>query len=206
MVLEQTRLSVITYSSAFGPYPHSILSVCETDLNDGLETDGLYFLASSFYREFGGGVRNNLSTIAIHETAHQWWYGAIGNNQAVEPWLDEALATYSEHIFFENNYPDYLTWWWNFRVYSHSAAGWVDSRVYDSSSFSTYVNAVYFNGALFLQELRDRIGDQVFDEFLRDYYARNNGRIATANDFFDILGLHTSVDTSDLVKKYFFYR
>ena len=93
MVLELTRLSVITYSSEFDPYPHAALSVCETDLNDGLETDGLYFLASSFYQSFDGSVRNNLSTIAVHETAPQWWYGAVANNQAVEPWLDEAMDT-----------------------------------------------------------------------------------------------------------------
>ena len=206
MVLELTRMSVNTYSTEFGPYPHTILSVCETDLNDGLETDGLYFLASSFYQSFNGSVKNNLSTIAVHETAHQWWYGAVANNQADEPWLDEAMATYSEHVFYEDNYPDLISWWWNFRVYSKGASGWVDSRVYDTSNFSAYVEAVYFNGARFLQSLRDRIGDKAFFEFLRDYYARNNGRIATANDFFAVLDLHTSTDTSDLVKLYFQYR
>ncbi|MCX6082760.1 MAG: M1 family aminopeptidase [Chloroflexi bacterium] len=206
MVLELTRMSVNTYSFEFGPYPHLALSVCETDLNDGLETDGLYFLASSFYQSFDGSVRNNLSTIAVHETAHQWWYGAVASNQAVEPWLDEAMATYSEHVFYEDNYPDLLTWWWNFRVDSHGPSGWVDSRVYDTSNFRAYVNAVYFNGARFIQSLRDRLGDQVFYAFIRDYYSRNNGRIATANDFFAILDLHTSIDTTDLVNTFFYYR
>ena len=206
MVLELTRMSVNTYSAEFGPYPHNALTVCETDLNDGLETDGLYFLARSFYRAYDGTVRNNLSVIAVHETAHQWWYGSVASNQATEPWLDEAMCTYSEHIFFEDNYPDLVNWWWNFRVYSHGTSGWVDSRVYDTTSFSAYVNAVYFNGARFIQSLRDRIGDEAFFAFLRDYFARNNGRIATANDFFAILDQHTSVDYSDLLKTFFHYR
>ena len=205
-VLELTRLSVNTYSTEFGPYPHSALTVCETDLNDGLETDGLYFLARNFYRAYDGSVRNNLSVIAIHETAHQWWYGAVASNQATEPWLDEAMCTYSEHVFFEDNYPDLVNWWWNFRVYYYGATGWVDSRVYDTASFRAYVNAVYFNGARFFQALRDRIGDEAFFAFLRDYYARNNGRIATAYDFFAILDLHTSADYSDLIKTFFRYR
>ena len=205
-VLDMTRLAVLTYSNEFGPYPHQILTVCETDLNDGLETDGLYFLASSFYHSYDGTVRNNLSTIAVHETAHQWWYGAVANNQATEPWLDEAMATYTEHIFYEDNYPDLVNWWWAFRVDSHNPSGWVDSRVYDTSTFSGYVNAVYFDGAHFLQNLRDRIGDKVFFAFLRDYYERENGRIASANDFFSILDLHSNKDISDLVKKYFYYR
>jgi aminopeptidase N len=206
MVLELTRMSVNTYSAEFGPYPHAALSVCETDLNDGLETDGLYFLASNFYRGFDGSVKNNLSIIAVHETAHQWWYGVVANNQAEEPWLDEALSTYSEHVFYEDNYPDLISWWWNFRIYSQEATGWVDTRIYDTSSFRAYVNAVYFNGAHFLQSLRDRIGDRAFFAFLRDYYARNNGRIASAYDFFAILDLHTSVDISDLVQQFFQYR
>lgn len=206
MVLELTRMAVNTYSTEFGPYPHSIITVCETDLNDGLETDGLYFLASSFYQTYDGTVRNNLSAIAVHETAHQWWYGAVADNQATEPWLDEAMATYSEHVFYEDNYPDLLKWWWNFRIYSKGATGWVDSRIYDTKSFQAYVSAVYFNGAEFIQALRDRVGDKVFFEFIRDYFARNNGRIATANDFFAVLDLHTSVDISDLVKTYFYYR
>ena len=205
-VLDMTRLALLTYTNEFGPYPHQMLTVCETDLNDGLETDGLYFLASSFYRAYDGTVRNNLSTIAVHETAHQWWYGAVANNQATEPWLDEAMATYSEHVFYEDNYPNLVTWWWAFRVDSKNPSGWVDSRIYDTSTFSQYVNAVYFDGAHFLQALRDRIGDKIYFAFLRDYFARENGRISSANDFFSILDLHTNTDISDLIKKYFYYR
>jgi len=206
MVLELTRMSVNTYSTEFGPYPHSALTVCETDLNDGLETDGLYFLSRNFYQSYDGTVRNNLSVIAVHETAHQWWYGAVANDQANEPWLDEAMATYSEHVFYEDNYPELLNWWWNFRIYFYGATGWVDSRVYDTGSFRAYVNAVYFNGARFLQALRDRIGDQAFYTFLRDYYARENGRISSASDFFAILDLNTSADYSDLLRAFFYYQ
>jgi len=206
MVLELTRMSILTYSAEFGPYPHTALTVCETDLNDGLETDGLYFLARSFYRSYDGTVRNNLSVIAVHETAHQWWYGGVASDQALEPWLDEALSAYSEHVFFEDNYPDLLNWWWNFRIYSHSPSGYVDSRLYNNDNFRGYVNAVYFRGAEFLHDLRTRIGDEAFFAFLRDYYARNQGQIVNANDFFGLLNQHTSADYSDLLKTYFYYR
>lgn len=206
MVLELTRLAVNTYSASFGPYVHSSLTAVETDLNDGLESDGLYFLARSFYRAYDGTVRNNLSVIAVHETAHQWWYGAVANNQATEPWLDEAMATYSEHVFYENNYPALVNWWWNFRVNFYNPSGWVDSRVYDTGTFRAYVNAVYFNGANFLDSLRLRIGDAAFFAFLQDYYARERGSISSAGAFFYVLDQHTNIDYSDLVKAYFYYR
>lgn len=206
MVQQLTMMAVNTYSSAFGPYVHGALSVVETDLNDGLETDGLYFLARSFYRSYDGTAHNNLGVIAVHETAHQWWYGAVANNQATEPWLDEALATYSEHVFYETNYPSLVNWWWNFRVNYYNPSGYVDSRVYDTGSFRSYVNAVYFNGANFLDALRLRIGDAAFFAFLQDYYARERGGISSAGAFFYILDQHATADYSDLVRTYFRYR
>ncbi len=205
MTLELTRMAVETYSAAFGPYPHTSLSVVETDLNDGLETDGLYFLARSFYSAYDGTVRNNLSVIAVHETAHQWWYGSVASDQAIEPWLDEALCAYSEHVFYETNYPDLVNWWWAWRV-NGRASGWVDARIYDTASFRGYVNAVYFNGAVFLQSLRDRTGDEAFFAFLRDYYATNQGRLANSADFFAALDRHTDADYSDLIRNFFYYR
>jgi hypothetical protein len=206
MALEMTRLAVNTYSTSFGPYVHSALTVVETDLNDGLETDGLYFLARNFYRAYDGSVQNNLSVIAVHETAHQWWYGAVANNQATEPWLDEAMATYSEHVFYETNYPGLVNWWWNFRVNSKNPTGSVDLRVYDTGTFQAYVGAVYFQGANFFDALRLRIGDADFFAFLRDYYARERGSISSAAAFFAILDGHTNVDYSDLLTTYFYYR
>ncbi len=205
-VLEMTRQAVLTYSSVYGPYPHSALSVVETDLNDGLEADGLYFLAANFYNAFDGTVRNNLTVIAVHETAHQWWYGGVANDQALEPWLDESLCTYSERIFYEYNYPGALNWWWNFRIYYYNPTGYVDWRIYDTGAFRPYVNAVYFQGAKFLEGLRSRMGDAAFLAFLQDYYARNRGRIATSADFFAVLAEHTSADYSDLIRAYFTYR
>lgn len=204
--LEMTRQAVITFSSVYGPYPHASLSVVETDLSDGLEADGLYFLASNFYRAFDGTMRNNLTAIAVHETAHQWWYGGVANDQALEPWLDEALCTYSERIFYEHNYPGSINWWWNFRIYYHNPTGYVDWSIYDTGAFRPYVNAVYFQGAKFLEGLRSRIGDAAFYAFIRDYYARNRGRIADSNDFFAILDEHALDDYSDLIRAYFTYR
>ena len=31
-----------------------------------------------------------------HETAHQWFYSLVGNDQARDPWIDEGLATWAE--------------------------------------------------------------------------------------------------------------
>lgn len=33
----------------------------------------------------------------VHELAHQWWYGVIGNNEYADPWLDESFAVYASN-------------------------------------------------------------------------------------------------------------
>ena len=42
-----------------------------------------------------------MDPLITHEVAHQWWYNVVGNNVIDDPWLDEALATYSYVIYLE---------------------------------------------------------------------------------------------------------
>jgi hypothetical protein len=191
------------YEAKFGPYPYQSLSIVETDVADGQEYDGLVFLASRFYSDYNGKAKSNLFTIGTHEIAHQWWFGLVGDDQATEPWLDEAMAVYSERIFYEYNYPGYGDWWWNFRVNYFGPSGYVDSSVYSFSTFRAYVNAVYLNGAKFLEDLRMRIGDEAFFAFLKDYASTYAHGHVTTYDFFAMVRQHTDRDFSDIEQAYF---
>jgi len=202
-VLRMATQSLGLYSAKFAPYSYPSLSVVETEMSDGQEYDGLVFLAEKFYAEYNGTARSNLIDIGTHEIAHQWWFGLVGSDQAVEPWLDEAMATYSEEIFYEYNYPTYGNWWWSFRVNYFSPTGYVDQSIYNFGIFRPYVNAVYLNGANFLGELRMRVGDDVFFAFLKDYAAHFSHGHAAAADFFAILREHTNTNFSDIVRRYF---
>jgi aminopeptidase N len=118
-------------------------------------------------------------------------------------WLDEALATYSERIYYETLYPDRVSWWWIYRIDYYNPQGFVDTPIYDGQGFRPYTNAAYFRGAHFLEDLRVRIGDEAFFAFIQDYLAQGKGKIVTADDFFRILKTHTTTDYSDLVRQYF---
>ncbi len=192
------------YSDRYGPYPHRTLAVVMGDFNDGMEFSGFFYLSRDFYNLYDGTEGNYLIDVAAHETAHQWWFEQVANDQAMQPWLDEALATYSEHIFYEAVSPSTIKqWWWLYRVDVYDPQGWVDIPIYAGGGFQTYTNAVYFRGAHFLDDLRGRIGDDAFFGFLQDYLKQENGKIATSADFFAILGQHTTTDFSDIVRQYF---
>lgn len=195
------------YSQSFGaPYPHKTLSIVMGDFNDGMEFSGLFFMSRGAYNLYDGTVQNLLTTVSVHETSHQWWFEQVADDQALQPWLDEAMAAYSEHIFYETLYPESISWWWAYwypRVQGTDALNWVDISIYDAGGFIPYTNTVYLRGAHFLDDLRARIGDEAFFAFLKDYLKQENGKIATSADFFRILRLHTQVDFSDLIKQYF---
>jgi aminopeptidase N len=137
--LQTTVEALELYSQLFGPYPHDTLAVVEADFYDGMEYDGLYFLSRAFYNLHKGEPGDYLVAIAAHETAHQWWYGLIGNDQANEPWLDEALCTYTERLYYEHYYPEAVDWWWQYRIKYYHPSGWVDTSVYNQQgAFQTY--------------------------------------------------------------------
>lgn len=201
-VLQQVAKAIVTYSNLFGPYPTPSLAIVEAEYDDGLEHTGLFFLSQDFYAKYDGTVLNNLIDIGVHETAHQWWFSLVGNDQALEPWLDEAMATYSERLFYEENYPA-VTAWWAFRVDRYHPTGWVDTDIYHGGSYRTYTNAVYLRGARFLEALRLRVGDVVFFAFLKDYAGQMAGKRASAADFFRILRQHTPMDISGIISSFF---
>ena len=202
-ILNAAVRAVGIFEAKFGPYPYGSLSVVQADLNDGQEYDGLVYLATAFYNQYDGSARSNLVAIGVHEIAHQWWFGLVGSDQAMEPWLDEAMCVYSEAIFYKFIYPNSLDWWWNFRVNWFGPSGYVDTNIYEPPTFRAYVNASYLNGANFIEALNYRMGDDDFFRFLQDYASRYGRGRATAYDFFAIARQNTTEDISDLIAAYF---
>jgi aminopeptidase N len=198
-----SKQAIEVFSERFGPYPHKTLSLVVADFMDSMEFSALYFNSRYFYDQFDGSPQNYLTFVSVHETAHQWWFEGVANDQALEPWLDEALATYSEEIFYETKYPDLVPWWWSYRINFFEPSGYIDIPVYQGQNDDNYKRIVYFNGTHFLRDLRARIGDEAFYAFLKDYYTQEKGQIANREDFFRILDAHTDMNYSDIVRGYF---
>lgn len=201
--LDYTVQAVNYFSKQFKIEPHSSLSIVQSDFPDGMEFDGLYFLSERFYYGFDGSPRSYLALIAVHETAHQWWYARVGSDQAQDPWLDEALATYSELLFYENLNPDLAKWWWGFRVDPYAPAGSLDATIYDFSQFLPYRNQIYLRGAQMLNALRLSMGDADFFGALQTYAVRFDGKVASRQDFFDVFQQATKIDLSPVLTEFF---
>ena len=202
-LLRTTAEALQVYSQLFGPYRHRTITAVQGDFNDGMEFSAFYFISRDYFNLYDNTPKNYLVIIGAHETAHQWWFESVANNQALEPWLDEALATYSEKLYYESVHPDQVKWWRDYRYFEFKNPGFVDTAIYDGGGQRPYWDKVYLTGAQFLEDLRQRVGDEIFLPFLKDYYTRFNGKRATTADFFQVLREHTAADISDLMTKYF---
>src|SRR5215216_5918330 len=202
-MLQTTADALQTFSELLGPYRHKTMTAVQGDFNDGMEYSGLYFISRDYFNLYDGTPKNYLVLIAAHETAHQWWFDSVADDQALEPWLDEALATYSEHIYYETKYPELVDWWWGYRYFEFQQAGYVDTSIYDGGGQRPYWDKVYLTGARFLEALRKKVGDEVFFAFLTDFYTQYAGKRATGADFFRVFHETTAADITDLLTQYF---
>jgi hypothetical protein len=191
------------YQQLFGDNHRDYLSIVEAEMHDGLETDGMFLLSDWYFASADETLQNYFSLLVVHETAHQWFFGSIHNDQALEPWLDESLATYAELLFLENDHPDLVTWWWDFRVDTYAPSGYINTSIYDFSEERPYINAVYLQGAKCLQTIRDKIGDEAFFDVLMAYSQMKEHDIRTAEDFFSILDTYAEGMKETLKGLYF---
>ncbi len=192
------------YSQKFGPYPHKTLSIVQGDFSDSMEYSALFFHSKNFYDLHDGTDKSYLVFVAAHETAHQWWFERVGSDQFREPWLDEALATYSERLYYEATNPPVITEIWSYaRIDQYKPEGFIDYPVTGFPGYVAYETGAYKRGAMFLHALRERIGDEAFFAFLAEYASEMDGKRATSADFFRILRNNTRVNFSDITSQYF---
>lgn len=75
------------YSKQYGDYPWPSYSVA-------VMTDVTGYFGTAYPAL---GILGDSSIVLVpHETAHQWFYSVVGNDQARDPWLSEGLATWAQ--------------------------------------------------------------------------------------------------------------
>ncbi|WP_432662200.1 M1 family metallopeptidase [Wukongibacter baidiensis] len=199
--------SIKTFNKVFGEYPYREYSVVQTSFPSGMEYPGIVFIGSQYYDKGSIGF---LEVVIVHETAHQWWYGIVGNDQIDEAWLDESFASYSEVIYMMENYGENKGEAYhesqNEDGYFRTVDSLKDKTVLKSlnnfKSWNDYGKLVYTKGAIFLDDIKDRYGKEKFYKILEIYYNRYKFKIATTEDFLAVCEEVTGKELDDYFDKW----
>jgi hypothetical protein len=191
------------YVDRLGPYPYPNLgiAVASKQAHNAQEHPCLVFLRSDML----AGSRTNLRILTAHELAHQWFYGMVGNDQLHDPWLDEALVVAVSLDFFRQHYPDeYADLWESWGDFRNNTP--VNRSIYDFPDGTTYFDVVYRQGATFLRELSEAMGETAYWQGLQSYFQAQRFRLARPQDFFRAMrAAAPDVDLLPLYRRYFDY-
>ncbi|MGL4912847.1 MAG: M1 family aminopeptidase, partial [Romboutsia sp.] len=196
------KSSIDIFSNLFGDYPYNYYSVVASDFFiGGMEYPMLVMIDKNFYNEENKFL---LEYVIAHETAHQWWYSVIGNNEIEEPWLDEALTEYSTILYFENKYgkemADKLLKTMEIQTKNYRCSD-IFKATTDYKDSTDYSLSVYTKGAVIFNEIRNQAGDKVFFDTLQEYYNKYQFKNVNGSQFIE-LWKSKGVDIEKIIKEY----
>jgi len=155
------------FTDKVGAYPHDQFTVAETPAGVGMESPGLVWIDSTL-------AQSRFAYIVVHEVSHQWFYSTVGNNQATEPFVDEALGDFLTRDLLGS-----------FRN-SDCAEARLDRSVYNYTG-RCYNEVIYVQGGLYLRDYKAEVGDNSFWAGINDFYRERKFGIASIRSLLDHL-------------------
>jgi hypothetical protein len=142
------------YEAWIGEYPWPTFNVAESAGGYAMESPGLIWMPMEKFTDA------DVVYITAHETGHQWFYGAVGNDQATDMFADEAMTDFISRRLV------------NRLRSSYCADDRFDKTLYQYSG-ACYFEVIYVQGSRFIDQIRKRVGDGPFWAAVRQYYADN---------------------------------
>src|SRR5262245_17254130 len=198
--------AINAYEKSFGAYPYSLLQVVELPLAAGysnIQFPGMVVVAQAYFidfdapeaarlpgvlREQAAIIKSSVEFTIAHGVAQQWWGEAVGRDSERAPYLDEALANFSAAYYHEAVYGKKLG---DLIIDQHLRGAYqayrmlggvdveAEKPIKDFRNSLQYTAIVQAKGGLLFVALRKELGDERFFDALRQYYSKNNTRVAT---------------------------
>ncbi|WP_327353658.1 M1 family metallopeptidase [Streptomyces sp. NBC_01304] len=177
------------FGKEFGRYPYGEIDLVMTPEfgGNGMEYPGLVLLATT-----------EEESAIVHEVAHQWWYGIVGNDEYSSPWLDEGFTQYAMYRFngderrgcwSDVNWPDART------ALTNSMAYWSNHR-------DEFMFILYDAGSCALADLERTLGPDAMTKLLKRYAHDHWYGISTTADFKKAAQSMTDKDLTSFWKKH----
>jgi aminopeptidase N len=212
LALQFSMTTVRHFGRHFGGYPYTEYDVVSTPMQAlGMEYPGIVGIALVLYdpeaEVSGAPSRVMLESTVVHETGHQWFYNLVGSDQVDEPWLDEALVQYATGLYYvevrgEDAAEQYRNYsWYGYWGRADQAEIPIGMPVGDYAE-GEYGPIVYGRGPIFVMTLAEEMGQETFDEFLREYTESHRWGIGTGDEFKQLAESHCQRDLTALFEEW----
>lgn len=208
------------FNKKFGKYPYPSFSIVQSDLIGGMEYPNLIMIDWTQYSNISlgntlnswltGRLKGDFEEVIVHELAHQWWYGIVGNDEFREAWIDEPLTQYStflylKHTYNKSIYDRYISLLRiNFKSYNkatkHKAA--LDRPLDKFKNEQEYNVLIYNKGTLMFKALNDSLGDTKFYSLLNDVYNNYKFKNITGDELIKLTSKVAGKDMSSFYDKW----
>lgn len=154
--------SLAYYGNQFGRYPYQEYDVVKTGgFFGGMEYPSIVFIQDEYFSR----TDQVADAIVAHETAHQWFYGLVGNDEVREAWVDESLTDYATMAYLQSVDPARARGYIQLRLAQSKTAETYAAkglRVWQSveqfPTWKSYTELVYGRGAAMWWALREGWG------------------------------------------------
>jgi aminopeptidase N len=185
------------WSQTFGPYPFDVVGAIAD--NATYNGQALGFSLETQTKPVYSAVRNS-STIA-HELAHQWFGDSVSVASWNDIWLNEGFASFAqylwgEHLGTQSGHDAFMN------AYDDHAArsSFWKLIVADPGRDTMFDSAVYDRGAMTLQALREKIGDDTFFTLLRTWAATHRYGNGTTAQFIALAERSSGLDLTSFFR------
>jgi V8-like Glu-specific endopeptidase len=166
------------YSEWIGDYPYTTASVVQGGSNE--TSGGMEYPTITLITTQEGG--QELDATIVHEVGHNWFYGALANNERDHPWMDEGMNTYYQKRYEDEKYKrsankkglnkklpadeEALL----FQTYLKLKKDQPIEATSEAFSSINYDLIIYYKSPLWMKKLEKELGRQLFDSCMRNYY------------------------------------
>jgi aminopeptidase N len=160
----------------FGPYPFSSTGAIVDrpgDAGYALETQN---------RPVFPGDQLDTETL-VHELAHQWYGDSVTPESWRDMWLNEGFATYAWWLYEEDHADTSAQKIFEDLFNGDDEAIWAYPPAKPSSAAHISDSPVYARGAMVLQKIRQKVGDDTFYDILQGWAAAHRHGSASTADF-----------------------
>lgn len=159
------------------------------------KTFGAYpYKQFSFVQGGDGGMEYPMATLLIgpgawlHEWLHNWYYGMLGTNEGLYPWMDEGFTSYAEdRVQAWLDHADGFPYEGNYNAYYQLVKSGKEEPLSTHADHYNlnyaYSIASYCKGEMFLEQLGYVTGASVRDRILLEYYRLWRFKHPNAADF-----------------------